>query len=214
MDNNFPSNSMLVRLKLSCAQGTAMERRLRDETVTRRNTQHGTWDKGNAKDQKVQMIGRWLFQVEFGALRENRTHVMIDDKEQEKHESRDNGTDNTFGIDTRERIREPRTVHARFPVPRDGVEDDAVQFSLSVFTLQVNTGQETNSRCDGRCNHSIVSRQKDTDFPGKGCPRFGKMQRPGNEKGQETQHEAGVLRGTVLAFSFLSKVNRFNQIAK
>lgn len=138
---------------------------------------------------------------------------MVNDKQQKEHEPGDNGTENSFRVNARQGRDHPLAIGRRLPVPRSESNVDAVNTPHTVLRL-IYAGQVRESRANDHCDQRIVGRQERSQLPCQVAPLFGKMQRPGHVKGDQTDHERGVLRPTVQVVGLLGQVDRFKQVFK
>ena len=90
--NHLPLHSVFVRFNLASAQSSDMKRSLWDETIARRQAKDGTGNEGDTKHEEIPMIRCGLLQVVFGHLTQNARYVVIDDEQQEEHETGNDGT--------------------------------------------------------------------------------------------------------------------------
>mmetsp|Transcript_18373 Transcript_18373/g.42168 ORF Transcript_18373/g.42168 Transcript_18373/m.42168 type:complete len:465 (-) Transcript_18373:32-1426(-) len=178
--DNLTFDAVLVGFDGSCAESTTMERSLGDEPVARGKSQEGTWEKGNAKDKEIPVVGIGFLEVELWRLRQDAGDVVVDDEEQEEHESRNQCAKNSLQSNSLKGVDHPCTVGCWLPVPwSDNID------ALDGIAL-VNSGNvaEGSRKDDG--NQSVVGGQKGSHLAGKENPVLSKMQSPGNVAGDQS----------------------------
>lgn len=125
---HFSSDSMLLH-KLSRCKCSSVQRGLGDESRTWGQTKNAARNDSDPQTEEVPVESRGLLQIVLGCLSQNARDIVVDEKEQIKHECREECAEDSLGRNVFHRIDDPRTVHRWLPIPRgtDVHALDAVQ---------------------------------------------------------------------------------------
>mmetsp|Transcript_8400 Transcript_8400/g.17825 ORF Transcript_8400/g.17825 Transcript_8400/m.17825 type:complete len:665 (+) Transcript_8400:140-2134(+) len=203
----FPHDAVLVLHMLPGAKGPNVQRRLGDQAITGRQTQYRARQEGHAQHEKVQVVRGRFLQVELGRLTQDGADIVIDDEQEEEHETGDEGTEDARGGNAREGRGDPGTIDGRFPIPRTEFNVDAIQGISLIDPGQVRQGRHHHDGDEG-----VVTGQDGADLSGEVRPGLREVQRPRDVVRQYPQEQRRVLSGAVGPVAALPQVHGLNEI--